>query len=464
MNFILIITSDISFQFIKGEGITTSTWNKKWIQSGESLWGIVEKYKFANSINGKTFFNLFTNNTISNYTGRSSYSRMQYLSYVKLHKEFGFEWSNHTEKYLIQFKIFNYNLLPANLMHKELFFCKECLANGFHSILHQLMIVLYCPYHPKEMLTRKCPECSNVFRGYGIGYKENAFTCQSCNTSILNSEKFIQNMQYWFVELEFKYPLKDLLNLKRITDEKIYFLFSNRYKVDDINVIYNKLPYLLNNIYKVQKLAYSVDKYQTFQLTYPLTNARYMGYNLKALMNKRPINAASITDVLNQVLFTQSKAIFKSVERYILKHLNKTTNMQIKKCYGNNGFIKQTKFKHPFIEWKNECYGEWIYNIKYEKNITYNHRSPIYVHGKQIFPYLSHIEKFQDNFDLQMMETKSFSTLINTFSKMLFHYLYSRFLEISNNYSKHQKYFLSPSIIVNDNKKIFYLSELDKIK
>jgi len=36
--------------------ISNLTWDSEWIQTNESLWGMVEKFKFANVINGKEFF------------------------------------------------------------------------------------------------------------------------------------------------------------------------------------------------------------------------------------------------------------------------------------------------------------------------------------------------------------------------------------------------------------------------
>lgn len=307
-------------------------------------------------------------------------------------------------------------------MHQELFFCKKCLAVGFHSILHQLKPVLYCPYHPEEILTRKCPECSNVYSQYGIGFQEEAFTCQSCKKSILKNESFIYNKRLWKYKFPLKFPLLDFLSLKKIKEEEISFVFPVEYPVSDINRAYSRIPYMINTIYQNCELPYCYDKKRIFQLAYPGTNERHLGYNLKALMKNRPKHSALITDSLNQVLYDQSKAILKSVERYILKQLDENTRKQIKSCYGKNGFKESSKYKNPFIEWKNECYGDWIYNLQNWKTVSYNHKLPIYDYNKQIYPYLRHSASLQNIMDIQIANIKSFSTLINVFSKLLFHF------------------------------------------
>ncbi|MBI6863789.1 hypothetical protein [Lysinibacillus fusiformis] len=55
---------------------------------------------------------------------------------------------------------------------------------------------------------------------------------------------------------------------------------------------------------------------------------------------------------LNLKLFKQSKAIMKSVERFILKQLDKKTRVEIKKAYNNYGFDSSQNITGQFMNGK----------------------------------------------------------------------------------------------------------------
>ncbi len=161
-----------------------------------------------------------------------------------------------------------------------------------------------------------------------------------------------------------------------------------------------------------------------------------------------PFSTSYINRYLDLILFNQSKAILKVVERYILRQYGSKTIRAIKKCYGPAGYKIESSFKSPFIEWKNECYGRWIYNINNEIYKNFNRKNPASDYEKQTFPYLY----YEDNFRRDLMDTiskvDSFSLIFNLFSRLLFVYLYDRYLEIKNTYATEDFAAISPHLIV----------------
>lgn len=429
------------------------TWNNKWIQDNESLWGIVEKFKLANVITGNGFFYSFCINSKAkfkkNYEGQSSLNNLKNLSIDKLNDVFKIDFENYINDFLKQFSIFKFKI-PR--FHNTLFFCDTCIAKGFHSLFHQLMILENCPYHPEKKITNKCPNCNGTFRYYNFGAFEKPFHCESCNQSILDSEDFISNSNNWGKNFELMTPIQDKLNIKSVEDSDLYFVYTINHEIKQINTAYAQLVDLLNMDYKQTNIPYSTDKSQLFQQRYQDSKKIMLGYNLKSLIpDYTPIITDTITTCLNIELFNQSKAILKSVERYILKQFDRKTITEIKKCYGSSGYKAHSKFKSPFIEWKNECYGNWIYNIEYEKYNSFNYNIQVGTNEKQVFPYLYHMQNFRRN--LMQLNTKidSFSLLLNLFSKLLFMYLYERFLEIKNPYIEDKKVTIRPHVIIKQN-------------
>lgn len=130
-------------------GISINLWNPEWIQTNESLWGIVEKFKFANVINGKEFFRYYAiqSNTVfvNPDTPKGTLIESSYLSKEKLLKTFHTDFDKYIKDYISTIPLLNFNL-PA--LHTDLYFCKKCIAEGFHSMYHQTIIIKNCPYHP----------------------------------------------------------------------------------------------------------------------------------------------------------------------------------------------------------------------------------------------------------------------------------------------------------------------------
>lgn len=51
------------------------TWSADWIQKYESPWGIIEKFKYANAVDGNTVLNLIANDDVRKLKGISNTGR-----------------------------------------------------------------------------------------------------------------------------------------------------------------------------------------------------------------------------------------------------------------------------------------------------------------------------------------------------------------------------------------------------
>lgn len=427
--------------------ILNLTWNSEWTQTNESLWGMVEKFKFANVINGKEFFGYFAiqpNTIFANPdTPKGTFIGSSYLTKEKILETFNIDFDRYLDDYISTVGILNFNL-PT--LHSELFFCERCIVKGFHSMYHQTTIIKNCPYHPTEVLTNKCPNCNSVFRKFNLGYKEDAFCCKNCKKNILNEVQFHIISSKWKTKFIIYDQLIKRLNAKIPNDKELYFVFPTKFDGEHIKKIKNTwITHLLDNFTFKSFVPTSYNNQSSFQLQYPQRGNTNNSYYLRKLIaedkeydlgSPRYLREHFIKVRLNLELFKQSKAIMKSVERFILKQLDKKTRAEIKKAYNKYGYDSSQNITGPFIEWKNNCYGDWLFNVKLGRTYpSFNFKR--YDYYTQIFPYFHYKDKFQSDFQYFYRKVNSYSLLTNIFSKLLFSYLYASFLEHCNDYSEH---------------------------
>ncbi|MED4555530.1 hypothetical protein P9305_22760 [Lysinibacillus capsici] len=310
---------------------------------------------------------------------------------------------------------------------------------------HQTTIIKNCPYHPTEVLTNQCPNCCNPFRNFNLGFQEDAFCCQNCNQTLLKEVQFNKITSSWKTKSFICDPFINRLNTKISINRELYFIFPGEYSTENIKKSSNILvPNIIDSITLKNSVPTSYNKKSCFQLQYPIRGQKNISYYLRMLIEK-DINPQSPRYLLNRFikmqldleLFKQSKAIMKSVERYILKQLNKKNRIVIKRAYNKYGYDASLNLKDPFIEWKNECYGDWLLNTKLGRNYpTFKFKS--FDFHTQIFPYFHSEDRFQFDFNLFLKRVDSYSLLTNIFNKLLFSYLYANFLRIYNDYTGHE--------------------------
>lgn len=160
----------------------------------ESPWSIIENIKVSNVVNTRQFLNAFGSEAAAN-TGNIISKRylnlwtFEGINDQKFKLYFGESLSAHTEN--IKNKLTN--MLPIyiktkSLFRDQLYFCKECIKAGYHSILHQFKMTEICPYHMVK-LENVCPSCKQSIP-YGMPghHIETGFVC-NCGEFIGAPEK-----------------------------------------------------------------------------------------------------------------------------------------------------------------------------------------------------------------------------------------------------------------------------------
>ncbi|MEK4531740.1 hypothetical protein [Solibacillus sp. FSL K6-1554] len=425
------------------------TWNKDWIQEHESIWGIFEKFKFANQINGKEFFRLVVGNkkaiylptsvkekSIENLISKAK-DRLYIILEIEIDKYLDKEKDLLKSSPLSSLIIFNHNLC----------ICQKCISNGFHSVFHQLNFVQYCPFHTDEYLTDKCPSCNKNIREYNLGFLEPGFCCGNCQFNLLK-KTFPLALKEWrnpkilredFITtiLNTNYP--NHLEANYVFTTKQYDLIANN------NIVYNTLfkTYLRA---QNKSLSVLVEKKNSFSPAYKIKEDSILkiGYIqrelIKALENKHPYAIEKIIEMknsnyinyLNMVLdfelFKRSKSILKSVDRYIQRKLNRKINLK--------SYLEDNTEKDPYIEaykeWKISC--NYLYRIPYKEfkliginESTFDFSIPFTFDETQIYPYLENSQIFDRIMSKFKNENHSFSLIANVFCKLLFNFLYINF-------------------------------------
>lgn len=431
------------------------TWNKDWIQEHESVWGVFEKFKYANQINGKEFFYYFSENNKVNFTAKSVKYRfienLKSMAKEKLSENFKIDMEELRDEIAGLSKS---PLSKLSILNDSLCFCKNCISEGYHSKFHQYMFVANCPFHPEEQLTDKCPNCNNNFRKYDLGYTEQAYCCENCKFNILKNRNFSIIKKYWGIPkvIEDTYVL-DLTNCSNSRDISAQFIFSTNLERSAINKPVYKLinERLLGVLTKNKSLPVFIENRHIFSPAYKKEyEENYkVGYVHRELLRdyykdsmREPYTMLQINkfktcnkiDLLNQLLdyelFKKSKAILKTVDRYIQRRIGHKINL--------NREMKKDSITDPYIEayknWKIACYGVFQNPYKVytylgidEPIFTARNRDPFY--QTQTYPSLSNSSILDRIIGDYKKEGYSFKFIANVFSKILFNFLFLKFQE-----------------------------------
>lgn len=453
------------------------TWNRDWIQAHESIWGVFEKFKFANQINGKEFFYYFTENKKLNYTSTSvQYKSISYLKSIakeKLSEILNVDIEDFKDKID---ELLKSPFSKLSISNDNVCFCKTCISAGYHSLLHQYLFIDNCPFHPEEQLTDKCPNCNENFRSYDLGYTEQGFCCENCNFNILNNRDFYVIKKEWIHPKKIKdLYVSTLTNNLFSNNLSAQFIFSTKLETAAIN---NPVYALINKRFlevlsKRKSLPVVIENRHTFNPTYKkgFDENYKVGYAHRELLKnhqknlmlepdtilqiskyKRSNKIDFLNKILDQELFTRSKAILKSVDRYIQRKLSRKINLKKE--------MKKDSITDPYIEayktWKISCYGVFLTPYKVYSYLgmdepIFNFRNPFTFDQTETYPFLSNSSILDHIIREYKKEGYSFNLIANVFSKILFNFLYLKFQQclcksLNPNKSNLQTYNLPPFI------------------
>lgn len=175
-------------------------WKEEWIYPYESLWGIMEKFKFLNAMNSikcKGFamkpmqsYDVFEDKQFFIFNYRVNYQNKVLAKFLNISSATHFE----------VLKKFSWNNLNE-YMERKVRICPICIAKGYHSYIHQLFWEDTCFIHPEKKLIE-----TNI--NYIFEYSPNEWFKKD---TIINTyiEPAIDILQYI---LEQKYVLKTSYN------------------------------------------------------------------------------------------------------------------------------------------------------------------------------------------------------------------------------------------------------------
>lgn len=134
-------------------------WRSSWVNPLESLWSILRKFEFFNQATLKQMQDFFGTDPITRlpWLSRKRLDLRWYGGFdpLLLERAFGVSRLTLDESTVIPFVVeAEHDVLTSQYLR----FCHSCLKEGFHSSLHQLLLVRNCPLH-EEPLTIRCRHC-----------------------------------------------------------------------------------------------------------------------------------------------------------------------------------------------------------------------------------------------------------------------------------------------------------------
>ncbi|MFB5089328.1 hypothetical protein PGC35_19390 [Psychrobacillus sp. PGGUH221] len=256
----------------------------------ESIWSIVEKFKYNNVINGKEFNELISANT--------TYERNDYVLNLTPTKTKQLDnllnFSTYDYETKVRKKILGNIITDSPLQLKMVFsenlkYCPLCLKGGYHSYFHQLNFVYKCPFHLIELIDH-CSKCKAKIKYRIIVTNTQPYNC-NCGYPLIDGieEKFSKikntntldsiNSFYAWINSPLKnnenikiYPLIGCIDVRSLNDYKHLFINGSNINKNIIHKNYfsaikkTKIDFNgknimgrgeLRNLYKQSKSIYS---------------------------------------------------------------------------------------------------------------------------------------------------------------------------------------------------------------
>jgi hypothetical protein len=196
---------------------TKFCWRSSWFNRSESLWFALRKFSFFNDVNMKHLQTVFGAGIARSYMwgSRKRLDLREYggLDPPRLTAIFGVDKNVLDSSTAIPFLAEDERL---TLWSDRLRFCHSCLDEGFHSSLHQIILITHCPLHG-ELLTDRCRHCGNTV-DYSL--KTVAFAsnggCPKCVSWVGTNQEIRQRFTLSSIEREGKFRVAEEFLKRRL--------------------------------------------------------------------------------------------------------------------------------------------------------------------------------------------------------------------------------------------------------
>jgi hypothetical protein len=141
-------------------------WRKEWTQEYETPWSIFEKVSLANLAARNVILREFGSNDVKKLKSTIGNIWREFFTLEGFDEEiltyvlgFNLKYLNNQTINKIIGPLQKYHQWPDFWFRSHLRWCQHCLSTGFHSWLHQFILIDKCPYHEVAMI-EECPNCS----------------------------------------------------------------------------------------------------------------------------------------------------------------------------------------------------------------------------------------------------------------------------------------------------------------
>lgn len=328
----------------------TLAWDNTFLQEYESYWCTIEKVKYSNSITGKELLKLIRckGDNVPLYFKHFLLNQKELLEQLELDLE------DKHKKWLA-------NLLGTladedeaiKYFYPYLKYCPLCIKQGYHSFIHQLNFIHYCPIH-NIPLKNSCP-CCNKPIVIDIRYTGNlkAFTC-TCNYTLIDEMSPKKTLKMWKLLKEY---------------QDIYTTFNTK--------LPNHLWRLYFYIEYTQNVFIPSDNHASILINYILSN-NLNGHCVVTEIDTRNIKKTMPTfenefyRYLAQLYMNSYKAIAKQIRRRH-KEINRYINWIKKNKLGILYEVKSNRSRN--MKYSAICYAYtmWMKDIEGISKLDYLH-------------------------------------------------------------------------------------------
>lgn len=353
-------TGEISiYNYVKPEA--SFTWRASWIQTHESPWGIIEKFRYVNQVTYSDIFSIFGIETVRNKKNRSfGESKRELINLSGLDKNLlesilGVDIVELNRNSIHQFTK-NLPLKTESYIRTEVAVCPDCISNGFHSVYHQFIFLDYCPTHMKKLIDR-CPNCRMTIP-YSIsgGKQRDPYTCICgyCYISNTLKDSFIETWENF--------------GLYEIRDEK-FITWLTLHEHPDL--------YRLKNIYFDNEIAEDDSAQVLVRLLSIVTkrdDSSSEGHhcvktksNIHKIINLEEKQETHIftnkIESFYEQLYYVCRCTYKSIARNIRKNLKAHTHC-IKNMMSMQSSRRICPYAYAYVMWRVEIEGIEVLDIR----------------------------------------------------------------------------------------------------
>ncbi|CAM3172240.1 hypothetical protein [Sporolactobacillus spathodeae] len=316
------------------ENVSSVTWKNEWIQPYESIWGILEKFRYANKLETIEVIRFFANKdlrkkrninpTVKSYRNLISFSC---FDGEKTKKVLGLDLCEYYDKMINQLlqPILNPIAHREKYFRENLTFCPICIETGYHSFFHQIKLFDKCVFHGVS-LENTCRQCHAKTR-YELSQSNDPFCCK-CKHPLTQNNTFTFIMT-WSNNYSSKNLYTDWINFDRetINDNYLYYPFLSDHDKNENHSELRKALILFQHTHNNDdKESNNQMKSKGFIFTTSnVTNLdkKIRKHNAKYLKLQKSYDH-------QKYVYDLSKAIYKSVARFIRKKLLKDHKKCIK--------------------------------------------------------------------------------------------------------------------------------------